>query len=84
MVFSLLQTIYQLYSIPENSAFVKSSVEDFKFEFIGLFRAPSAKELEGVGQQPSLESIKLIRGGGKKLRRLRWFFSPAQGCLELL
>ena len=31
-------------------------IEGFKFGFIGLFRVPPAKKLEGLGQPPSLES----------------------------
>ena len=48
----------------------------FKFGFIGLFRAPPAKEIEGLGQLSPFTSNHLTRGGGKKLRRPRWFFPP--------
>ena len=51
-------------------------MERFKFGFVGGVTAPPAKELEGVGQQLSFTGSNFLRGGGKKLWRLRWFFSP--------
>ena len=38
----------------------------FKFGFIGLYEAPPAKEIEGLGQPLSFARSNLTRGGGKE------------------
>ena len=59
-----------------------------KFGFIGLFTAPPAKEIEGLGQPPSLKNSNLTRGGGKETSAFEMVLSPlprnSSGCFEKL
>ena len=48
----------------------------FKFGFIGLYEAPPAKEIEGLGQPLSFARSNLTRGGGKETSAFEMVLSP--------